>query len=133
MMEPKVNYPRSSLGPVDYEKTLDEYWQSICPGKDGKDMTESQKEKKKQNPDKQIWRYSVKRKTDELKEKASVIQRCANEIKKEADLMEADDKASIRSASFWILVASFWPTRAFSLCSSAFCFAVYLQICSSGC
>ena len=83
-----MNYPSSSLGPVDYEKTLDEYWQSICPGKD---MTESQKEKKKQNPDKQIWRYPVKRKTDELKEKASVIQRCANEIKKEADLMEADD------------------------------------------
>ena len=86
-----MNYPGSSLGPVDYEKTLDEYWQSICPGKGGKDKTESQKEKKKQNPDKQIWRYPVKRKADELKEKASVIQRCANEIKKEADLMEADD------------------------------------------
>ena len=90
-MEPNVNYPGSSLGPVDYEKTLDEYWQSICPGKGGKDKTESQKEKKKQNPDKQIWRYPVKRKADELKGKVSVIQNCANEIKKEADLMEADD------------------------------------------
>ena len=76
-----MNHLRSSLGPVDYKKTLDEYWQSICP-RNGEDLSE--KAKKKQNPEEQIWRYPVIRKRDKLKEKANVIERCA----KEEDEME---------------------------------------------
>ena len=87
-MEPNENYPSSSLGPVDYNKTLDEYWQSICPtNKDGP----SEKAKKSQNPEEQIWRHPVKQKTDEQRERVLLAQRLANEIQKEADLMEADD------------------------------------------
>ena len=81
-MEPNLNH-RSSLG---FEKELDEYWQSACPTKDT-----SGQNKSKQNPGEQIWRYPVKEKTDYRKEKALVIQGYAKEIRKMADMMEADD------------------------------------------
>ena len=84
-MEPNENYPGSSLGPVDYEKTLDQYWQSSCP------TNSSDKAKKGQSPEEEIWRYPGNRKTDEQMEKALLVQRLANEIQKEADMMEADD------------------------------------------
>ena len=100
-MEPKENYPGSSLGPVDYDKTLDEYWQSICPTNED---DPSGKAKKSQHPEEQIWRYTAKQKADEQGEKALVAQKLATKIQKEADLMEALSSASIRSASFWILV-----------------------------
>ena len=98
-MEPNLNCPRSSLltrisgdsrlGLVDYEKTLDEYWQSICPGHE---EDSSKKAKKNKNPEEQKWRYLVIRKTDKSKGKAKVIPRCASQIKKEAILGEEDDK-----------------------------------------
>ena len=85
MMEPNMNY-QSPL-PLDCEKDLVAFWQSVCPTKDTTGQS-----KVKQNPSEQIWRYPVKEKTDNRKEKALVIQGYANEIKKVADLMmQAED------------------------------------------
>ena len=73
--------------PLDCEKDLVAFWQSVCPTKDTTGQS-----KVKQNPSEQIWRYPVKEKTDNRKEKALVIQGYANEIKKVADLMmQAED------------------------------------------
>ena len=72
--------------PLDLDKDLVEFWQSVCPTKDT-----TRQSKGKQNPAGQIWRYPVKEKTDYRKEKALVIQGYAKEIRKMADVMEADD------------------------------------------
>ena len=80
-----MNY-RSSL---DFEKELVDFWQYACPTED---TTASQKANRKQNPEEQIWRYPVKKKTGDRKERVLVIQGYADEIKKVADEMEADDK-----------------------------------------
>ena len=110
-MEPNENYPRSSLGPVDYDKTLDEYWQSICQ------TNPSEKAKKSQNPEEQIRRYPENQKPDEKMEKALLVQRLANEIQKEANLMEADDKKlrkavkEMKTAADQILKTTFQMTK----------------------
>ena len=64
-MELNENHPRISLGPVDYNKTLDEYRQSICPTNED---DPSEKAKKSQHPEEQIWRYTAKQKADEQRE-----------------------------------------------------------------
>ena len=110
-MDPNENYPGSSLGPVDYDKTLDEYWQSNCP------TNQSEKAKKNQNAKEEIWRYPENRKTDEQMEKALLVQRLANEIQKEANLMEADDKKlrkavkKMKTAADQILKTTFQMTK----------------------